>query len=606
MTSPNFKLRRTELESAFQVRNIRETWKKKVRSDLKSQLLFDLFEYIDFHTEIDSRAKSLRDSFLEGAYTPASGVRVAVEKSKGLCRHLSVPNANDALALQVLSDRIYPALKNASPTKSAYFERKDFSFKRVSGANLEDGYGTFKSWLQFQDAIFNFSQKYNYIITTDVANFYDFIGHRHLRNIVTSISNHPEVTLDALIHTLSGLLWHPDYMPRVEIGLPQIDGDAPRILAHSFLYEADEFLGSIPGTEFARFMDDIDIGANSIPECKDILKKLDIVLKKRQLRLNSGKTKILHSTDAAAHFWVKENFRLDQVEAHIERAPHKFHKGSRACNLLCAYLRRGYQKHKFALGNGEKILMRLFSLLGKARAPAPDFIIEDVLKNRPGVRKSVFNHLRQVGLKRRYLRISSTLLCEGYWNDDASCHHLAKYVVESRYRTNSINLNIIKSISEFMIKSDSSSRFISGLWIASKFFDPPELFAMAKREQDRWSNEPTLGRLVGGLMLRMKVGSVLAQKFQELILQSLSRPAIDALRFSRQLSEENGPIKATFGILKQPNPSYPNKITHSKMLMVLATLANIKVDDTQKVALQTAHSTALSDKRYEIIENELK
>ena len=41
--------------------------------------------------------------------------------------------------------------------------------------------------------------------------------------------------IDMLIYVLGDLLWQPDYTPRIEIGPPQINLDAPRLLAHCFL-----------------------------------------------------------------------------------------------------------------------------------------------------------------------------------------------------------------------------------------------------------------------------------------------------------------------------------------------------------------------------------
>jgi hypothetical protein len=76
-----------------------------------------------------------------------------------------------------------------------------------------------------------------------------------------------------LIFVLSGLLWQPDYAPRVEIGLPQMNIDAARILAHCFLYELNDFLekGSI---DFVRYMDDIDIGVESVDVARRLLRDL--------------------------------------------------------------------------------------------------------------------------------------------------------------------------------------------------------------------------------------------------------------------------------------------------------------------------------------------
>ena len=117
-----------------------------------------------------------------------------------------------------------------------------------------------------------------------------------------------------LIFVLSCLLWQPDYMPRVEIGLPQINLDAPRLLAHCFLYELDEFLAGRRDLDFVRFMDDIDIGVDKLADARNILRSVDLVLQTRQVRLNSGKTRILTSAEAFQHFRVKDNISIDKLK----------------------------------------------------------------------------------------------------------------------------------------------------------------------------------------------------------------------------------------------------------------------------------------------------
>ena len=112
----------------------------------------------------------------------------------------------------------------------------------------------------------------------------DGISYIHLRNVISGILHAEEPVLDMLIYVLSNLLWQPDYMPRVEIGLPQINLDAPRLLAHCFLYELDEYLASDHSRDFVRYMDDINVGIDSIAEAKGVLRSIDLVLQTKQIR----------------------------------------------------------------------------------------------------------------------------------------------------------------------------------------------------------------------------------------------------------------------------------------------------------------------------------
>lgn len=68
-------------------------------------------------------------------------------------------------------------------------------------------------------------------------------------------------------------------------------------------------------------MDDITIGVDSIVAAKAILRDLDLALQTRQLRLNSGKTKILTVRAARRHFRIRDNYYLDKLEARIKKSP---------------------------------------------------------------------------------------------------------------------------------------------------------------------------------------------------------------------------------------------------------------------------------------------
>ena len=164
-----------------------------------------------------------------------------------------------------------------------------------------------------ENNFFGFADTKKFLVVTDIANYYDFISYEHLRNIVASLSVVKEHALDLLIYTLSSMLWQPDYMPRVPIGLPQMNLDASRLLTHCFLFEIDTFLESIPDADFARFMDDIDIGVDTVSAAREVIKNLDLALQTRQLRLNSGKTRILTEIEARKHFRIRENVWLSTL-----------------------------------------------------------------------------------------------------------------------------------------------------------------------------------------------------------------------------------------------------------------------------------------------------
>jgi hypothetical protein len=71
-------------------------------------------------------------------------------------------------------------------------------------------------------------------------------------------------------------------------------------------------------------MGDIDIGVDSIPSAKQVLRDLDLSLQTRQVRLNSGKTLILTEADATRHFRIRENSFLSELRFFADRAAKKW------------------------------------------------------------------------------------------------------------------------------------------------------------------------------------------------------------------------------------------------------------------------------------------
>jgi hypothetical protein len=328
---------------------------------MRDQFIVDGVENFDFHVARRLECQKLSKLILGGDYVPQRAQRILVEKSKGLCRQLVIPTTRDALVLQCLSDALYAEIRGKAPTDRSFFEPADHRF-----STARSGYGTFASWLNFQKELFGFSRTRPFMVITDIANYYDSISYVHLRNVISSITGVEECVLDMLIYVLSDLLWQPDYTPRIEVGLPQINLDAPRLLAHCFLYELDAYLASDSSRDFVRYMDDIDVGVNSIVAAKQVLKSIDLVLQTKQVRLNSGKTAILTRSEALRHFRVFENARLDTLRDRIDsrlKAGLSVHRERRVVELR---LSRGLKARQFDTGNGEKVLKRWIGLAAKA------------------------------------------------------------------------------------------------------------------------------------------------------------------------------------------------------------------------------------------------
>jgi hypothetical protein len=198
MKSPRFDTRAAPLRKIFSPSNLERIWKEKVRIAMRDQFLNDGIENFDFHVARKAECRKLSSLILDGDYVPARAQRILVEKSKGLCRQLVIPSVRDALVLQCLSDALYAEIRGKAPTKKSFFEPKEHGF-----SSTRHEYGTFAAWLNFQRELFRFSKSRDFVVVTDIANYYDSISYSHLRNVISSISGVQECILDMLIYVLS-------------------------------------------------------------------------------------------------------------------------------------------------------------------------------------------------------------------------------------------------------------------------------------------------------------------------------------------------------------------------------------------------------------------
>lgn len=468
MKSPRFVLREKEIREVFASSRLRHTWKRKVRAKLRSHVLPDPIEHLDFHLNLTENCRQLEQLVCSGHYLPAPAHRVLMGKSRGLCRQIVIPNVRDALVLQCLSDALYDDIRGKAPSKRAFFEPEDHTFSALQESILrEPAYGSLRAWLDFQRELFKFPKNHLYVIITDIANYYDHMSYVHLRNIIASKIEVREAILDMLIFVLSGLLWQPDYAPRVDVGLPQMSIDAARILAHCFLYELDEFLekGNI---NFVRYMDDIDIGVDSIDDARRILRDLDLVLHTRQVRLNTGKTVILSHLQAERHFRVRENYLIKRV---VQRLDQKL-KANLPIDREKKYIRRAlhvyYRKGKFDDGNGEKILKILLNISKRIDSKVDHHVLNDILRRRPGARAAAFRVIECQRFTPRIASLLMSFLSSRVVVDDWTYLESADALVHMEARTKPLAERTVPGIVERFLPNGFFGAYAS-LWLLSKY-----------------------------------------------------------------------------------------------------------------------------------------
>ncbi|HZG42978.1 MAG TPA: hypothetical protein VEY93_08460, partial [Longimicrobium sp.] len=97
-------------------------------------------------------------------------------------------------------------------------------------------YPWWELWPQFQSRIWSFSDQFPYTVVTDVATYYDTIPLGSLRHAIASLGRFRQDVMDLLFYMLEAFIWRPEYIPVTGVGLPQLNFDAPRLLAHAYLF----------------------------------------------------------------------------------------------------------------------------------------------------------------------------------------------------------------------------------------------------------------------------------------------------------------------------------------------------------------------------------
>ena len=594
MESPKFPHKKVDIEQVINKSNLKSKWKSKVRDAIRKFPIPDSLEYLDFHVRLDSECAAVASEVGNGAYLPHPPQRLLAEKSKGFCRQLVFPMPRDALILQALSDALWVELKKKAPSKNAHYAPNDHSFSKMIRGQTNE-YGPVNAWLSFQKTLFNFAKTYPYIVITDIANYYDFISYDHLRNILADLAIAKEHSLDLLIFTLSHMLWQPDYMPRVQVGLPQVNLDGARLLAHCFLFEIDRLFVGKKNMDYARYMDDMDIGVESIVAAKTAVRDLDLALQTRQVRLNSGKTVILNSRDARHHYRVAQNYRLDRLEEAIIFSRKNGGSVRKYLDLITTLISRGLARGHFIGGNGEKILKRLINYARQFNAEIKEEDFTKIIFNWPGCRSQILTWWSHCRDPSGTLYILRDFVNSGYIVDHLSYILVADAIVAARLKpTLGVHFCILELIQ--MIGDREKWRFLSALWLRSKYGSDEELLEMISIRDTLWSSDQHLSRMVGGMFPRF-INSRRKATFENIIRRS-NLWAISVFDFHRALSETINGYTAIHNFIKAPNPSLPNRISHAKFLMLISALNNPTIAPSAVITLKAKHAFALADAYY--------
>jgi hypothetical protein len=249
-------------------------------------------------------------------------------------------------------------------------------------------------------------------------------------------------------------------------------------------------------------MDDIDFGAKSLAEGRNILGELDTELNKFGVRLNPAKTRILDTAEAAQHFLIQENRALNVLTNSLKHGSHTAASTRRISRKLSGRFTRfvGIERK----GHWNKVLKRYFTLLGKLQNSVMEPFIPQFLESIPDVRDSVYSYYLRLGFSPLRYRQIFRYLTSGYCIDDVSLFGAANLLVQWHIPATSGYRNAVIKLAWRLIRErNTMTKVISGLWLVAKYGTQRQLWLYLRKTETIWIRTEWASRQVAAASPRL-------------------------------------------------------------------------------------------------------
>ena len=565
------KLRKKELDKVFGKLEIINTWRKVVKNQLRKLDIQDLYDFYDFNYNIDERALALRTEILNGSYQVIKPLIYRLEKKLGICRHIVIPQPQDALVLQVITEQLNSEIISKMPSENSFYSQDKHNMRYPHNLETEYGVRWQKQWKKLQKLIYQFNESKELLVVTDLSNYYDSIDISVLRNQISNIVDDKEVLLDLLFKIIENISWNPDYLKYTGRGLPTSNLEGVRLLAHSFLFEFDAILKEKTNNSFTRWMDDVIIGVNSRQEAIEMLSSSSDVLKSRGLALNIAKTDIYNSEKAEFHFQIAQNNYLDSIDYSLKPRTKDY-------NTKTSELKKEFRKHlkNTKAKYSEKITKRYVTAFGKFKSEKLLSEVALLYNERPGIRGNLLIYLSELGYKKKTSEAVIKIIKNLNVYDDISLFQVCKLVTDWNIPDNESSLEFLKTF-EKEIKTISQRRknpfdFYCLIWFKSKYEHPDALLRFITDYENIWKSEPFLRRQVTANLSRAYITN--PTKVKTILKQQISTGIPQIVSISSQLISFSGFENLPSKIHMYLFPTHKQKRYPLSKFIVLCSLLN--------------------------------
>lgn len=198
--------------------------------------------------------------------------------------------------LDPLDSIIYTALVRSmceplAAVRSSKFGEVAFSYK-ISVDETGNFFASGNGHREYQDACEELAQEYDYVLVTDIVDFYNQIYHHRLQNSIETFGRETASSIEEFLKTSTS---------GVSRGVP-VGPAASIVLAEATLMDVDQFIAN-RGFDHVRYVDDYRIFSNSPLELVDLIHDLCTYLyANHRLVINESKTRVLDSSSFIEEF----------------------------------------------------------------------------------------------------------------------------------------------------------------------------------------------------------------------------------------------------------------------------------------------------------------
>lgn len=349
---------------------------KKSTQGFSSLIVRDPLDYLDFELELTSNLNDIFYEIKNNKYKPKYPYIHLSAKNKGINRLTVILDIKDALIYRFCIEQIEDELIKKTRQKNI---RGGIKITGNANPNNDGDYYEkwFKDWKEHQDNLRESIKEKKYLVTTDIASYFENINILVLKDAIRSDIQGKKPIIDLLFYLLENIHIRYEYEVNNYTGLPQEDIDCSRILAYYFLHSHDDDIAKFckeHDAEYYRFVDDISITVNDEVTGRKALKRITESLRRLNLVSSIEKTLITESDKAKKELFFEEN---DQLTLLVEKIIEKLKKDKNIDNEIIElqnYYKDLKEKGKESYKNWIKILKRFYTISMYVKS---DFLMQE-------------------------------------------------------------------------------------------------------------------------------------------------------------------------------------------------------------------------------------